>query len=141
MHDAALEISHAGPLRRVAFRVAIIALAHPEEVGCQAHGLLALALHRLDGPEIVGARPARRNDPVLVADMAAEIVVLDHLAHIGQNFLGSRDRRPDPRLEAVAECVQVAVGADTGIAMRSPGPAKALLAFQYDEALVRQVLR
>src|SRR3954469_5926159 len=75
-----------------------------------------------------------------VADVATEIVLLDHVAHVGEDLLSARDGRPDPRLEAVAEGVQVAVGADAGIAMRSPGAAKALLAFQNDEARIGHLL-
>ena len=81
----------------------------------------------LDGPEIALARPARVHDVVLVADVPGEIVLLDHLAHIGADLLGGRDRRPDPWLEAVAEGVQVAVGADARIFVRPPGAAKRLL--------------
>src|ERR1700760_3095577 len=74
-----------------------------------------------------------------VADVTAEIVLRDHLAYVGQDLFGCGDRRPDPWLEAVGEGVQVAVGADAGIAVRTPGAAKALLAFQDDEALAREI--
>ena len=51
---------------------------------------------------------------------------------------------PGPRLEAVAEGVEVAVGADAGIAMRAPSAAKAFLLLEHDKArttaLVRQVI-
>src|SRR3954454_14351232 len=73
--------------------------------------------------------------------MTAKIVLRDHLAHIGEDLVGSRDRRPDPWLEAVAEGVKIAVGTDAGITMRAPGAAKTLLAFQNHEAPVRQILR
>ena len=42
-----------------------------------------------------------------------------------------------PRLEAVAEGVQVAVGADAGIAVGAPGAAEGLLGFERDEARAR----
>ena len=71
---------------------------------------------------------------MLVADVAGEIVLLDHLAHVFQDLGGAGDRRDGPRLEAVAEGVQVAVGADAGIAVGAPGAAKGLLGFQRDEA-------
>ena len=49
-----------------------------------------------------------------VADVAAEIVLVDDLAQVAEDLGGGRDRRAGPRLEAVAEGVEVAVGADAG---------------------------
>jgi len=74
---------------------------------------------------------------VLIADVRGEIVLLDHVAHVFQDFLGACDRRCRPRLEAVAEGVQVAVGANAGIAVGGPGATKRLLGFQCDEARAR----
>jgi hypothetical protein len=74
---------------------------------------------------------------VLVADVRSEIVFLDHVAHVFQDFGRARDRRCRPRLETVAEGVQIAVGADAGIAVGGPGAAKGLLGFQRDEARAR----
>ena len=51
-------------------------------------------------------------DAVVVADVAAEVVLVDHLAHVLQDLGRGRDRRAGPGLEAVAEGVEVAVGAD-----------------------------
>jgi hypothetical protein len=51
----------------------------------------------------------------------------DDLAHIGENFRGGGDRRAGPWLEAIAEGVKIAVGADAGIAVGQPGAAKAFL--------------
>ena len=133
MDDRALELGHVLPLRRIALGVAVIALAHPEEVGGEAPLLAGVAARGLDGPEVFLARPFCRGDGVLVADVAGEIVLLDHVAHVFQDFRGARDRRRRPRLEAVAEGVQVAVGADAGIAMGAPGPAKGFLGFQRHE--------
>jgi hypothetical protein len=79
-----------------------------------------------------------------VADMRLKPVFGDDLAHIGANFRGGRDRCAGPWLEAVAEGVKIAVGADAGIAVGQPGAAKALLGFEHDEAgagkLHRQVI-
>ena len=137
MNDRALESRHVLPFGRIAFGMAIIALAHPEEVGGEAMGLAGVRPDGFDGPEVLLARPARRADPVLIADMAAEIVFLDHLAHIFENLRRRRDRRAGPRLEAVAEGMKVAVGADAGITVRPPGPAKALLGFEHDKTRPR----
>ena len=74
---------------------------------------------------------------MLIADVRREIVLVDHVAHVFQDFGRARDRRCRPRLEAVAEGVQVAVGADAGIAVGGPGAAKRLLRLQRDEARSR----
>jgi hypothetical protein len=134
MDDATLEVGHAFPLGRVAFGVAVVALAHPEEARRDAEGLAGVETLALDGPAIVGARPGRRGDAMAIADVAREVVLLDHLAHVVQDLLGRGDRLAGPRLEAIAEGVEVAVGADAGIAMGDPRPAVALLRFEHDEA-------
>ena len=51
--DAALVFVHVRPVRRVALRVPVIALAHPQEVGGEAGSLAGVVLGRLDRPEIV----------------------------------------------------------------------------------------
>jgi hypothetical protein len=73
---------------------------------------------------------------VAVADVPAEVVLLDHLAHVGQDLVGGGDRLAGPRLEAIAEGVEVAVGADAGILVGQPGAAETLLRFQDDEAAI-----
>lgn len=124
--DAALEIGQARPFRRVAALVAVVALAHPEEAGGEADRLAVLGPDGVDRPEILRAGPGGGRDRMAVADMAGEVVLGDHLAHVAQDFLGGRDRRPGPGLEAIAEGVEVAVGADAGVAVRAPGAAEPL---------------
>src|SRR5712664_2909642 len=115
MYDATLELVHVPPFGRVAFGVPVIALAHPQEIRREGRGLAAVGPDRFDGPEIALARPARALDPVSVADMPSKIVLFDDVAHVGHDFRGGCDRRADPRLEAVAEGMEIAVGADAGI--------------------------
>ena len=86
MDDRALELGHVLPLRRIALGVAVIALAHPEEIGGEAKLLAGVGARGLDGPEIFLARPFRRGDGVLIADVRREIVLLDHVAHVFQDF-------------------------------------------------------
>ncbi len=105
-------------------------------VGSPLSVLTASTVH-----EICRARPARPLDPVPVADVPCQIVLGDHFAHIGLDFLRCRDRRADPRLEAIAEGVEVAVGADAGITMGQPGAAEILLALQDDKTRARQLRR
>src|SRR5579883_2124815 len=139
MDDAAAELLHAGPFRRVAFGMPIIAMAHPEEVRGEGDALTAVDLLCFNGPETGLAGPLRRQDTMPVANVFRETVLPDHLAHIRENFRCSRDRRPDPGLEAVAEGMQIGIGADTGIFVREPGAAKALLRFQDHKARIRQL--
>jgi hypothetical protein len=115
-------------------------LAHPEEIRGDGNGLAAVGLLGLDGPEIGLARPARTQDAMLVADVFAEIVLLDHLVHIGTDFGGGRDRRPDPRLEAIAESVEIGIGADARIFVRPPRAAERFLHLQDHEARARHLL-
>ncbi len=138
--DAALEVGEALPLGRIAFVVAIVALAHPEEVAGEAPRLAGVGPDGLDGPEVLGARPARPRDLVAIADVAVKVVLLDHLAHVFADLVRGGDRRADPGLEAVAEGVEVAVGADAGILVGQPGAAEALQRVQHHEALAGRLL-
>src|SRR5262249_26421881 len=82
----------------------------------------------------------RRNDLVPVADVTGKIVLLDDLAHVCQDLGRGGDRRTRPGLEAVAKGVQIAVGANAGIAMGPPRAAEAFLRVKRDETLVRALL-
>src|SRR5437763_16081535 len=66
--------------------------------------------------------------------MRREPVIVDDLAHIAQDLGGRCDRRASPRLEAITEGVEVAIGAYPGIAMRNPGAAEGILRFERDKA-------
>ena len=139
MDDLALEALHARPFRRVADRMAIVALAHPQEVGREAERLAGIGPHGVDRPEIVLARPGRGFDAVAVADVARDVVFLDHLAHVGLDLVRGGDRLAPPGLETIAEGVEIAVGADARILVGQPGAAEALLRLQDDEAAVRHL--
>ena len=96
MDDLALEVVHALPFGRVAFGVAVIALAHPQEIGGDAEGLAVSVrvpsmVHRLSLLDQLA-----RRDLVAVADVRAEIVLVDHLAHIFEDLVGAwrSARRP-----------------------------------------------
>ena len=121
--------------RRVALGMAVVALAHPQEVGGEADRLARCRCRwRRWSRGSSALDQARGVDPVPVADVRAEVVLVDHLAHVFQDLRGRRDRRAGPGLEAVAEGVEVAVRADARIAVRDPGAAEALLRFEHDEA-------
>src|SRR5262249_36601276 len=129
MDDASAEIGNPWPFGGVALVVPVIALTHPQEIRGEPHRLAGVEPRAFDGPQLVVARPTRNVDPVPVADVPAEVVFLDHLAHVSEDFGGARDRRAGPRLEAISKSVKVAVGADSGIFVRPPGAAKRLLRF------------
>ncbi len=76
----------------------------------------------------------------LIADMRAEAVLGDHVPHIAQDFRSGGDGRRCPGLEAIAERMQVTVGADAGIAMGVPGAAETVLGFQNQKTRVRILL-
>ena len=126
-----------GPVRRIALAVAVVALAHPQEVGREPDVLPRVCPSRLDPPLIVGMRPRGRVDAVAVADVPGQVVLLDDLAQVGPDLLGSGDRGPGPRLEPVTERIEVAIGPDPRVAMGQPGAPKALLGLEHHERRTR----
>src|SRR5437879_13024581 len=109
--------------------MAVLALAHPQELRGEADRLRGIGSGGRQRPPTVAARPGGRRDPVTIADMAREIVLVDDLAHIAEDLGRGRDRRAGPRLEAIAEGIEIAVGADAGIAVGTPRAANALQLF------------
>src|SRR5262245_43021912 len=69
----------------------------------------------------------------MVADVAAEVVLVDDLAHVLQDFCCSGNGCAGPGLEAVAERVEVAVGTDAREAVRDPCAAEACLRLEHDK--------
>src|SRR5271166_1715007 len=134
VNDAALELVHPLPFGRVTLGVSIVPLAHPEEIRGEADRLAGVGLNGLDRPEIVATRPTRRIDLMAIADVPAEVVLLDDFAHIGEDLGCGRDRRADPRLETIAEGIEVAIRPDTRITVGYPRAAEALLSFEDHEA-------
>ena len=95
VHDPALEAVHPRPLRRVALGVPVVALTHPQESGGD-HDLarptvpVAAIVHRRSSLDQVAD-----GDPVPVADVPVEIVVVDDLAHVPDDLVGRwRSVRP-----------------------------------------------
>ena len=89
-------------------------------------------VHRLSALDHSAVR-----DRVPVADVAVEVVLLDDLAHVLEDLVGRGDRGARPRLEPVAERVEVAVGADARVLVRQPRAAEALERLEDDERLLR----
>src|SRR3984885_10066876 len=134
VNDPSFESLHAFPLGRVAFLVPVVSLAHPEKICGKANGRAVAPAGSLQCPEVVGARPVRARNPVPVANVSIEAVVVDDFAEISENLLSGRNRFADPWLEAIAEGVEVAVRSDAGIPVGDPGAAEALLGFEDHEA-------
>ncbi len=80
------------------------------------------------------ARPTRTGHAVVVADVPGQVVFVDDLAHVLQDLLARGYRRARPRLEAVAERIEVAVGAGSGEPVHQPCPTKALQSLQDHKA-------
>ena len=135
--DLALELVHVRPVRRVGLGVIIVALAHPEEVAGESQHFVRFGAAHFQGPEAVLGRPFGRQDLVAVADVLAEIILLDHFAHIGTDLFRRRDRRAGPRLETIAKRVEVGVRPDARIFVPEPCAAKAFQLFQHRIALPR----
>src|SRR5690606_34382501 len=100
-----------------------------------AERLIGIDAPPFDGPAGFFPGPARPLDPVPVANVTGEVVLVDHLAHVGENLLGGGDRLAHPGLEAIAEGEEVGVGPDPGIPVGSPGTAEPVLGLEHDEAL------
>jgi hypothetical protein len=145
VHDRALETIEAFPPGLVGLGVVVIALAHPQEVGGEPQLLASVVPGDLDRPPAVVGRPAGRGDPVPVADVLVEAVLLDDLVEVGEDLPARRDRRPAPRLEPVAVGEQVAVRAHARVPVGPPGSAPVVLGVQDDKCpvgeLVPQVVR
>jgi len=136
VHDHALEAVHPFPLGPVGLGVVVVALAHPQEAGGEPQLLPGVIPGDLDGPPAVLGGPAGRSDPVQVADVLAEVVLVDDLVEVGEDLLARRDRRAAPRLEPVAVGEQVAVGAHARVPVGPPGSAPVVLGVQDDEGPV-----
>src|SRR5580704_5446048 len=145
MYDQALEAVHAFPLGPVGLGVVVVALAHPQEAGGEPQPLPSVVPGDLDGPPAVLGGPAGRGDPVLVADVLVEVVLVDDFVEVGEDLLACRDGRAAPWLEPVAVGEQVAVGAHARVPVGPPRSTPVVLGIQDDERpvgdLVPQVVR
>ena len=140
VHDVALEGLHARPFGGVALAMAVIALAHPEEAPGKGLQATVDAVSHFEGPKGAVAIPVRRFHPVVVADMGRKVVLFDDLPHVLPDGLRRGNGLPGPGLEAIAEGIEIAVGADARVLMGEPGAAEAALRFQHDKALIGALL-
>src|SRR3712207_3783590 len=136
MHDLAGEAVTTLEDRRVALVVTVVAGAAEDPAGGHLEPLTSVAAHHRHEPAGEVARPVRRDNPVLVAHLLGQTVLLQRLAQVAQDLRCAGDRLLiAPRLEGVAEGVQVRVGADAGITKQIPGTAGALAGLEYHHTL------
>ena len=86
VHDGALEAIHAGPGGGVGLGVVVVALAHPQEATGEDEFLTGGVVGDLQGPAPFVGRPGGGGDRVLVADVTVEVVLVDDLAHVGEDL-------------------------------------------------------
>jgi hypothetical protein len=82
MHDTALEIRHAFPLGRIAFRVPVVALAHEEKVCRELRLGVAVTISRSHRPEVAIAGPRRLGDLMLIPNVVGQPILVDDLSQI-----------------------------------------------------------
>ena len=85
----------------------IVALAHPQEIAGKCEASTISFSGRCYGPTIILGRPTAVGNAVAVANMLIDIVLFDHLTHIFEDCLGTRDGRIRPWLEAIAESIEI----------------------------------
>jgi len=139
MNDRALKFVEAGPFRRVAPGVVVIARAEIQKVT----GELSVAVVSLyiDGPPRIRRRPTCSLNVVVVTDLLFDAVIFRGIADVVQDRGSIGDRlRIGPRAKAITECVHVGVRTDSGIAKQVPCPAHRTAAFEDEKALVRTPL-
>ncbi len=129
-------------LRGEAPVVPVVAHRAEQPVAGQRHLLAGVGAFDPDRPAGLGRRPGRVQHPVVVADPVLEAVLPDGLPQVRQDLRGVRDRLLlPPRLERVAEGVQVRVRADARIAEQVPGAAEIAPGLQDRETPARQLGR
>src|SRR5918998_1000488 len=94
----------------------------------------------VDRPPRLRAGPAEPHDLVVVADLVVQAVLGRRLAQVGQDPWSVGDRLAvAPRLEVVAEGVQVGVGPDAGISEQVPRATRRAARLEDREALPGQL--
>lgn len=119
----------------MALLMAVITLAHPQEVGGIVGNLAAVQAPRLDQPQLFRAAPGGTQDLVLVANVPVDAVVFNGFLQVVEDGVGLGNGLARPGLEAVAEGVQIAVGTHPRVGVLAPGTAEGRLVFQQHKGL------
>ena len=139
VHHLALEVFDAGKRWRVGLVVVVVAGAEEQEPSAVGLGLAVLfGLHR---PSVGGRIPVGGADIGVEPDVLVDAVLARGVGHVLPDLVAVGDHlRPRPRFPREAQRVDVAVGANAGIAEQIPRPAEALTSFQDRVAQVRVLL-
>src|SRR5690606_14611332 len=122
MHELTLEALFTFEARAVPLVVAVVAGAEEEVAAGEGGRRRRVAPLDLDGPARGLARPGGPLHVVVEADVRRNAVLFDGLAQVGEYGVATGDRvLLRPRLELVAEGVEVRVRADAGVAEQVPG--------------------
>ena len=68
-----------------------------------------------------------------IANVLVQTIVFDDLTHVLLDFFRRCNGGADPWLEAVAKCVEIAVGAHTGVRMHMPRSPEGLVCLKNHE--------
>ena len=125
VHDLAAESVTTRELRGVALVVAVVPAGAEDPVRTELHQFLGVLRSAealdVDRPARVIARPGRAQNLVVEPDFGVNVVLRDGLAQVGQNLVRRRDGIfVAPRLELVAERVQIGVRPNPGISEQIP---------------------
>ena len=120
MHHRPGEVLDTGEVRPVGLVVVVVAGAEEQEARpVRASRTVMGGLHC---PHVGRRIPIRREHPGVELDVAIDVVLVRGVDQIGADVLAVGDvLRPGPRLPRERQREDVAVGADTGIAVQVPG--------------------
>ncbi len=76
-----------------------------------------------------------------VADVLVELVFFYGLAQVVEYRVAVGDRLARPGFEAVAKGIEVAVGADAGVGVLTPGATESVLVFQHHKGFARALFQ
>ena len=125
VHDLTAESVATRELRGVALVVAVVPACAEDPVRTELHQFLGVVRGAealdVDRPARVIARPGRAENLVVEPDFGVDVVLRDGLAQVGQNLVRRRDGiLVAPRLELVAEGVQIGIRSNPGIPEQIP---------------------
>ena len=122
VHDLAAESVAALELRGVALVVAVVAACAEDPVRAELHQLAGVRSRSTSTVQRASSRRPRRAEHLVVeADVGVDAVLRHGLAQVGQDLVGRRDGvLVAPRLELVAERVQIGIRSNPGVAEQVP---------------------
>lgn len=124
MDDLPREVVAACELRSEALVVVVVAGAREHPAGLDLGGLARVVVLDGQGPQLLGLGPVGRHRAAVERDLRLQAVLGDGLTQVVEDAGCVGDGLGiAPRLELVPECVEIGVGADTGVPEQIPGTA------------------